>query len=90
VTRRCMTVSRENHTTTPVTAALVAAFAARWREGRINHRYGCLILVVGPKIILPLRSALDATTAALVTLDLASDLGEIPEQDLPEVLAVAL
>lgn len=52
-------------------------------EAALDKKYEALVLVAPPRVLGDLRSALGRHTAALVTREIARDLTNLPDHDLP-------
>ena len=55
-------------------------------DGRIQHRYGKLVLVAEPRFLGNLRAALSSPTAALVTAAVDKDQGNVDAHNMTKHL----
>lgn len=62
------------------------ALAQKLQQGRVENRFGRLVLVAPPKFLGTLRSSLDSATGQLVVGSLDKDLASAKEADLVERL----
>jgi len=79
-------MSTEQDPTERVAQRFAKELGERLTTGRVQNRYGKLLLVAEPRFLGELRNNLDAPTAAMVTGTLDKDLGGIIDRDLPKHL----
>lgn len=66
--------------------AFARSLAERLRTLHEEHRFESLVIVAPPQFLGDLRAHLDATVARTVAAEVAKDLTQIPQHDLPDRL----
>ena len=79
-------MSSELEPTAHVAEQFARQLSSMLDDGRIQHRYGKLVLVAEPRFLGNLRAALSSPTAALVTAAVDKDLGNVDAHNMTKHL----
>ncbi len=83
-------MSKEHEPTEQLSMRFAKSLGDRLDRGRIENRYGNLVLVAEPRFLGELRATLAAPTAALVSATLDKDLIGVENRDLPAHLSAVV
>jgi len=79
-------MSKEQEPTDRIAQRFAKELGTKLTQGRVQNRFGRLMLVAEPRFLGELRAHLDPSTAAMVSATLDKDLAGVNERELPGYL----